>query len=135
MDNFFSSVMGPSLPNHLYLIAGQSGNLTGNVQKIKLSFPVVSDELDSRGITWKYYSGSAKDFSRFSALNPLPAFASFQTNTSRLQNLTPNNAFTSDIQNGTLPNVTCVMPTMRRIKRRHTTLPLENTMSSLQSIQ
>jgi phospholipase C len=110
VDNFFTSVMGPSLPNHLYLIAGQSGNLTGNARNIKLSFPVIMDELDSGGITWKYYSGSARDFARFNQTNPLPAFTSFQTNTSRLQNLAPNSAFTSDIRNGTLPNVTWVMP-------------------------
>ena len=28
LDNFFTSVMGPSLPTDLYLIAGQSGGLT-----------------------------------------------------------------------------------------------------------
>ena len=110
MDNFFTSVMGPSLPNHLYLIAGQSGNLTGNARNFKLNFPVIMDELDSRGITWKYYSGAVANLSRPSAGNPLPAFASFQTNASRLQNLAPNNAFTSDIRNGTLANVTWVLP-------------------------
>jgi phospholipase C len=109
MDNFFSSVMGPSLPNHLYLIAGQSGNLTRNVQTIQPSFPVIMDELNGRGITWKYYSGRANDSGRFNAI--LPDFASLQTNASWLENLAPSNAFTSDIRNGTLPNVTWVMPT------------------------
>jgi phospholipase C len=108
MDNFFSSVMGPSLPNHLYLIAGQSGNLTTNVQYIQSSFPVIMDELNSRGITWKYYAGSANDSARFTAI--LPDFASLQTNASWSENLAPNSAFTSDVRNGTLPNVTWVMP-------------------------
>jgi len=108
MDNFFSSVMGPSLPNHLYLIAGQSGNLTTNVQYIQSSFPVIMDELNSRGITWKYYAGRANDSARFNAI--LPDFASLQTNASWSENLAPNSAFTSDVRNGTLPNVTWVMP-------------------------
>jgi phospholipase C len=108
MDNFFSSVMGPSTPNHLYLIAGQSGNLTRDVQKIKPSFPVIMDELNSRGITWKYYSGGAKGLRSFNAI--LPDFASLQTNASWLNNLAPSNAFTSDIRNGTLANVTWVTP-------------------------
>jgi phospholipase C len=125
MDNFFTSEMGPSLPNHLYLIAGQSGNLTGDAPNPKLTFPVIMDELDSRGITWKYYSGTAngteKDFgfSTFNAMNPLPAFTSFQTNASRLQNLAPNSAFRSDVQNGTLPNVTWVMPIGRQDEEGH----------------
>jgi phospholipase C len=112
MDNFFTSMMGPSLPNHLYLIAGQSGNVTGDSQNIKLNFPVIMDELDSRGITWKYYSGFAPhlNFTVFNSMNPLSAFASFQNNSSRLQNLAPNKAFQYDVRNGTLPNVTWVMP-------------------------
>ena len=112
MDNFFSPVMGPSLPNHLYLIAGQSGNVTGNVQNPKLNFPVIMDELDSRGISWKYYAGIAKggNFRDIDAMNPLPAFASFQNNSSRLQNLAPSNVFIRDVRNGTLPSVSWVMP-------------------------
>jgi len=112
MDNFFTSVMGPSLPNHLYLIAGQSGNMTGDVRTPKVNFPVIMDELDSRGITWKYYSGFAPhlNFTVFNPMNPLPAFESFRTNASRLQNLAPNKAFQNDVRNGTLPNVTWVMP-------------------------
>src|ERR1017187_4302616 len=27
-DNYFSSVLGPSLPNHVYLVAGQDGGVT-----------------------------------------------------------------------------------------------------------
>jgi phospholipase C len=70
------------------------------------------DELDSRGISWKYYAGIAKggNFRDFDAMNPLPAFASFQNNSSRLQNLAPSNVFIRDVRNGTLPSVSWVMP-------------------------
>ena len=123
MDNFFTSAMGPSLPNHLYLIAGQSGNVTGNAQNFTLNFPVIMDELDSSGISWKYYSDGAANFDKPGDWNPLAALASFQNNSSRLQNLAPNSAFVSDVQNGTLANVTWVIPQVNESEEP----PLNNT--------
>jgi phospholipase C len=123
MDNFFTSAMGPSLPNHLYLIAGQSGNLTGNAQNITLNFPVIMDELDSSGVSWKYYTDGAANFDKPGDWNPLAALVSFQNNSSRLQNLAPNSAFASDVQNGTLANVTWVIPQVNESEEP----PLNNT--------
>jgi phospholipase C len=65
-DQFFSSLMGPSLPNHVYTVAGQSGGLIDNVGSVKgleerlddpdgFSFAEIMDRLNKANISWKYY--------------------------------------------------------------------------------
>jgi phospholipase C len=112
MDNFFSSEMGPSLPNHLYLIAAQSGGFYDNIalKNITLDFPLIMDELDAKGISWTYYTGS--DNISFPYIwNPLPIFKSFKDNPSRFKNIAPDTRFISDVENGRLSNVSWVIPT------------------------
>ncbi len=130
MDNFFTSQMGPSLPNHLYLIAGQSGGLIENPgpcqsreicgeqsknpyalpSNLVFDFKNVMDELDNRGISWKYYTGDEENYREAGYWNPLPAFASFKSNPSRLSNLAPNDRFLIDLANGNLAKVVWVIP-------------------------
>jgi phospholipase C len=83
-DNFFSSVLGPSFPNHLYMIAGQSGgavdtptgqpwgcdHLPGTTVRIRtpegkaedvdpcMQFRTMGDTLDDAGVSWAYYAAS-----------------------------------------------------------------------------
>jgi phospholipase C len=110
MDNFFTSEMGPSLPNHLYLIAGQSGNLTKDVNNFTLNFPTVMDQLDAHGVSWKYYNDGTNGYTHPGAWNPLPAFQSFKTNASRLKNLAPTAEFVNDVSAGKLSSVSWVIP-------------------------
>src|SRR5208283_3316726 len=74
-DNFFSSLMGPSLPNHLYIASGASGptNLTGNYimngsfidnppnsfysSGVSLTWETLAQELSNNNISWKWYDG------------------------------------------------------------------------------
>jgi len=119
LDNFFTSVMGPSLPNHLYLIAGQSGGLTSNASAGVLDFnsssvynntfyfKTIMDELDANLVSWKYYAGS---YSSLNNWNPLPAFASFQGNQTRLRNLAPPQQFLTDVADHNLASVVWIMP-------------------------
>ncbi len=61
LDNYFSSVMGPSAPNHLFLLAGQSGGLIENpAQPIRYNFTAVFDELNSHHISWARYGDIAQ---------------------------------------------------------------------------
>ena len=81
-DNTFSSLQGPSFPNHLYTVAAQSGGAISNgsgppgcdapststVQVLDpntkvisnvypcFDFPTIADLLDSAGLGWKYYA-------------------------------------------------------------------------------
>jgi phospholipase C len=62
-DAFFSSITGPSVPNHLYVVAAQSGGLVGNAGIGEpptgnvgiFSFPSVIELLGNSNVTWKYY--------------------------------------------------------------------------------
>ena len=107
MDNYFTSVMGPSLPNHLYLLAGQSEGITDNIDKYCFNSPVIMDELDNKSISWKYYSGN----DTANVWNPVPNCISFQNNKTRLNGLSPTTQFVNDLQSGSLANVTWIIPT------------------------
>jgi phospholipase C len=120
MDDFFSSVMGPSLPNHLYLVAGQSGGLLADSFAGSFSFtsPTVKDstfyfdsivsELDAKGVSWKYYAGGYASLNNW---NPLPGFESLKTNETLLaDNVVDTSRFYTDLTGGKLPDVSWVMP-------------------------
>jgi hypothetical protein len=119
LDNYYSSVMGPSMPNHLYLVAGQAGSMTSNARFGQINFtsknihnstfefkPIV-DELDVRHISWKYYAGGYQFLNNW---NPLIAFASIKNNYSRQVNLASTEQFATDVKSGHLPSVAWVMP-------------------------
>jgi phospholipase C len=67
-DRHFSSINGPSLPNHLYTVAAQSGTLINNITPVTLkevedemdnsdgfSFATMVDIIGKARISWKYY--------------------------------------------------------------------------------
>lgn len=119
MDNFFTPIMAPSLPNHLYLVAAQSGglyddsrygviNFTSNtVGNSTFYFRSIVDELDASHTSWKYYAGG---YSYLNNWNPLPAFESFKNNQSRMKNLADPAQFSTDVANSKLASVVWIMP-------------------------
>lgn len=118
-DDFFSSVMGPSLPNHLYLIAGQSGGLvvdsrsgvfnfnSSTVRSDDFEFKSVINELVAAHVSWRYYAGDSGFLNNW---NPLPAFPYVENNDSLMQNIFETGQFINDLKNGSLPSVSWVMP-------------------------
>jgi phospholipase C len=61
-DNYFSEVRGPSHPNYLMMIAGQSPIIdtpfaSDVCPNFCLDIPVLPDRLDARGLTWGDYGG------------------------------------------------------------------------------
>jgi phospholipase C len=111
LDNYFSSVMGPSLPNHLYLIAGTSGGLTTNTLTT-FSFKPIVDEIDAKQLTWRYYAGGNNIANGW---NPLPNFASIMRDSSKLRNILPNEQFFVDLNRNLLANVTWLMPPTQKL--------------------
>jgi phospholipase C len=119
LDNFYTSIMAQSLPNHLYLVAGQSGSLTtgsrfgtfnftsSNIHNGQFEFKSIVDELDANRISWKYYAGGHQSLNNW---NPLPAFASFKSNQSRMNNLAEPTKFLGDVASNKLANVVWIMP-------------------------
>jgi phospholipase C len=111
-DRFFSSYLGPSLPNHLYLFAAQSGGETANRSRPPRggwTFPALTDRLDAAGISWKCYDGSSPP-RPFSAMDPLAGFRNVGQNEAALSRIVPNTELFLDLRDGNLPSVSWVLP-------------------------
>ncbi len=95
-DRMFSSLTGPSFPNHLYTVGAQSGGAINNPNKSRgtwgcdsdegstvpvmdtrgvvtqqfpcFDFQTLADTLEHAGVTWKYYCTASKRFSGFLAM-------------------------------------------------------------------
>ena len=129
-DNFFSAMLGPTFPNHLYIASGASGPVTGlsqndwvvnntiigdtgseaNYDSLKLSWATLAKELTMKNVTWNWYSGDPNPTSP-SAWDVLPMFTYFQQNPSQLtEHVKSTQYFSSDIKAGKLGAVSWVMP-------------------------
>jgi phospholipase C len=117
-DAFFSSLTGPSMPNHLYAVAGQSGGLVDNDKIYNVptrgnvgifSFPSVIELLGQSGVSWKYYNDSATPTAE-TLWNPLPGFQAYAGDPDLSQNLVQTAQFYTDLSGGTLPQVCWLAP-------------------------
>lgn len=134
-DNFFSSEMGPSLPNHLYIASGADGPINstaswvsnGNVidnppstllpggdalvnWDANLTWATLAQELSAAKVSWTWYDGNADPLAA-TYWDPLPLFSYFQEYPEQLQDHVKNTqSFVDDIQNNTLPAVSWIMP-------------------------
>ncbi len=136
-DRFFSSLMGDSLPNHLYTVAAQNGGLyksVGTIQAVKyflddpdaFSFASMVDLFAKASVSWKYFvetlpepSGQPfQDLHRlyypnpkdFTLWNPLPGFKAVRDDPSRMANLVDLKEYFRALQEGTLPQVSWIVP-------------------------
>jgi phospholipase C len=122
-DYFFSSLMGPSHPNHLYALAAQSGGLVYNPVQAKVTgempgtfiFDTMCDLLQASDIPWKFYCGAVTETGEpvpqlHTMFNPLPAFKQFKENPALMANVVGTSQFFTDIQNNTLPQVSWLVP-------------------------
>ena len=128
-DNFFSSLMGPSFPNHLYIVSGTNGPTNGlnyrwvlhngvidnpasnfGWQGVSLSWATLAEELSNTNIQWAWYDGQARPL-RPTIWNVLPLFTYFQNHPDQLTEHVKNTQyFISDIQSGQLPAVSWIIP-------------------------
>jgi phospholipase C len=114
-DRFFSSLTGPSEPNHLYTVAAQSGGLVNNPgpniahKDAVYNFKTAAELLQSKGVTWKYYDEKPHP-RRHSLWNPLPGFKSFTPNGELMKNVVPLANFFADVKGGRLPSVCWIVP-------------------------
>jgi len=127
-DYFFSSLMGPSFPNHLYIASGSNGptNYSAswvlnhgiidnppsnfNWQGVDLTWSTLAQQLSEAGVSWKWYDGDANPL-KPSIWNVLPLFDYFQKNPNQLDtHVTSTGIFASDVQSGNLPTVSWIIP-------------------------
>lgn len=135
-DRFFSSLNGPSLPNHVYMVAAQSGGLIVNAGSIKeveedlddpdgFSFASIIKLLTQSKVSWKYYVETGpvleaekgdpdlhwtKSAKQFTLWNPLPAFKQIRDTPNEMANQVPLTEYFSDLSHGTLPQVSIIIP-------------------------
>jgi phospholipase C len=130
-DRTFVSVHSGSFPNHLYSVAAQSGGAIGQfadadkwgcdarpsatVQMIDsaglmttqfpcFDIPTLTDSLDSNAISWKYYASVGNNWNALEPINHI-------WNTPiRDQHWVLDTQFITDVQNGTLPAVSWLVP-------------------------
>ena len=132
-DYFFSSLMGPSGPNHLFTVAAQSGGLVVNAglkqaedlldEPDGLTFATMVDLLGKSRVTWKYYVETRPvppghptggldypDPKKYSIWNPLPGFKSVRDNPQAMAHLVDEKEYYADLRQGTLPQVSWLVP-------------------------
>jgi phospholipase C len=115
-DAFFSSLAGPSEPNHLYSVAAQSGGLVNNPpaningQDGVYTFPTMAELLQNSHVTWKYYDERPNP-RKHSVWNPMPDFRQFQRSPELMSHLVGLDQFYQDAQSGKLPEVCWIVPT------------------------
>ncbi len=107
MDNFYSPFMGPSLPNHIYLLAGQSGGLLDNNISYPFTFPTIVSELDAAHVSWAYYAGM---HAVTNGWNPLPSDVPFKQAHPDLAGLKETTDFVGDVSQPGFPSVAWIMP-------------------------
>jgi len=129
-DHMFGSLPSFTLPNRLYMLAGQSGGLVshGLADPKSFDFPVITQTLSRHQIDWKYYvtTGSKPDprdghvvssgatavqkTDEFNYYNPLPAFPQVQDDPEQRQRIQDTAQFYQDAQSGGLPSVSWIEP-------------------------
>lgn len=115
-DRFFSSLEGPSEPNHLYTVAAKSGGLVNNPDYVTkgeapiiYTFPTMAELLENTHVSWKYYDEKANPRER-SIWNPLPGFRQFQQKPELMSHLVGVDQFYKDVRTGHLPEVCWIVP-------------------------
>jgi phospholipase C len=133
-DEMFQSNAGPSLPAHQYLIAAQSG-ASSNPDKVPwgcpgpaaelapyidpntgqeispgnnpcYDYPTLADEMDSAGITWRYYTPTLTDnWSAYDDIRHIYFGPDYAADV-----VTPESRILKDLKQGKLQQVTWVVP-------------------------
>ena len=114
-DRFFSSLNGPSEPNHLYTVAAQSGGMVNNPgagingEDGVFTFRTMMELLQDSKVSWKYYDEKANPHAH-SLWNPLPGFKSFQDRPELMSHVVSLNEFYKDVEGPNFPEVSWLVP-------------------------
>lgn len=136
-DHFFSTIAGPTFPNHLVMVAGSSNNIddnpvlnsyhswgcdagpytkvdavdpkTGRHHWIKPCFDITTlpDELDKAGISWKYYAPG--QYKSGYIFSSLNSIKHIRYSSQWQTNVPDTSQFIQDVKAGTLPQVSWVV--------------------------
>src|SRR5712692_6150462 len=105
-DRYFHSMLGPTIPNRLFSFAGTNDGLESNaIWLATISSPTIFGQLQSRGISWRYY------YSPGLLVAPLPTyFPEVASHPDRKARVVPMDVFSKDLSSGNLAQVVFVDP-------------------------
>lgn len=105
-DRYFQSVLGPTIPNRLYSMAGQSGNLTSDdIPLSGVNIPTIFNQMQARGVSWRYYYSPGLIYSA------LPLYlVQLRGDPAMVARVVTMDPLLGDIAAGNLPNVTYIDP-------------------------
>lgn len=120
-DRFFSSLNGPSLPNHLFTVAAQSGGVIDNDDPFGqtddsdgFTFLSMVSLFERAGVSWKYYVETEpwdRGPKKFSIWSPLPGFKAVRDNPATMASMVDLKQYFLDLKQGGLPQVSWIVPT------------------------
>ena len=115
-DRFFAATPGGSFPNRLYSVAGQdAGYANAGAASAGVDVPTIFDELQSSGISWKYYvqgltAGEIATPTGYQkTMVPLLAMPRVLGDPAMAARLTDVGQYFSDLESGKLPAVSYVV--------------------------
>jgi phospholipase C len=120
-DRYFSSAKAGSVPNRMFWVSGGPGVATNNIPKQGFGdVHTIFDELQLRGISWKFYVANYDPKLTYRSLAnlsylppqvqwvPLLSFARFLDDPSLSSHIVDLREYYADLQNGTLPAVSFI---------------------------
>jgi phospholipase C len=121
-DRFFGSAAGGTLTNHMFWATGGPGDqaVRESVPVAGFTTPTIFDRLDAKGISWKFYVQDYDPAITFRSRQgdrggqvlsvPLLNYARFVDDPELFSHIVPMEQFQQDLERGTLPAVSYVVP-------------------------
>jgi phospholipase C len=133
-DHMFSSIAGPSFPNHLDTVAAQSGGVFTNPTALQwgcdapdsatvgvlatngdtsraapcFEFPTVADRLEAAGVSWRFYAPQRGQTGYI--WSTLDAIGHIRNSSLWTDRVMSDDRFLADASNGALPAVSWLVP-------------------------
>lgn len=121
-DRFFSSAAGGSVWNHMYWVSGSPGDPgDDSIPDEGFDVPTIFDRLEEAGVSWKFYvqnydstinlyNPGSGDRAAQVIWTPLLNFPRFLDDPDLFAKIVPLEEFYSDLERGTLPAVSYIVP-------------------------
>lgn len=117
----YYAVRHPSLPNYLALMGGETFGITTDCTTCFLDRPILVDQLETHGKTWKAYLEDLPQPCFLGAQaggyalkhNPFLYFQAIRRDPARCQRVVPLSEFGTDLQGARLPNFVWITPNLR----------------------
>ncbi|HEX4717380.1 MAG TPA: alkaline phosphatase family protein [Thermoleophilaceae bacterium] len=121
-DRFFTSAAAGSVQNHMFWVSGQAGSPVDVIPPNGFgNIPTIFDRLEKAGVSWKFYVQNYRPHITYRSRGngdagaqpvwvPLLAYNRYLDNPKLLSHIVDMSEYYKDLQNGTLPAVSYLVP-------------------------